>query len=174
VIDTGWVSGDETGPVQLVEEYGPEWSPGVFERGTDGPLLILAGVDGSPTAMRASSYAAGLARRQRSRLVFVYVAAPSLWTGMSTGPAVAAQEQLFGELIDDLRTQIRERADEIGVPITFVVRRGDAFVELRDAATELHADMVVVGASEQAGHRLIGSVASRLVRAGRWPVTVVP
>jgi hypothetical protein len=82
VIDTGWVSGDETGPVQLVEEYGPEWSPGVFERGTDGPLLILAGVDGSPTAMRASSYAAGLARRQRSRLVFVYVAAPSLWTGM--------------------------------------------------------------------------------------------
>jgi nucleotide-binding universal stress UspA family protein len=34
--------------------------------------------------------------------------------------------------------------------------------------------MVVVGSSEQAGHRLVGSVASRLVRAGRWPVTVVP
>ncbi|GLY77669.1 universal stress protein A [Actinoallomurus iriomotensis] len=174
MIDTGFVSTDETGTVQLVEEYGPEWAPGVFERGTDGPLMILAGVDGSPTAMRAGAYAAGLARRQRSRLVFVYVAAPSLWTGMSAGPAVAAQEQLFGELIDELRTQIRERADEIAVPITFVVRRGDAFVELRDAATELHADMVVVGSSEQAGHRLIGSVASRLVRAGRWPVTVVP
>jgi nucleotide-binding universal stress UspA family protein len=174
VINTGGVSADETGPVQRVEEYGPAWSPGVFERGTDGPLLILAGVDGSPTAMRAGAYAAGLARRQRSRLVFVYVAAPSLWTGMSAGPAVAAQEQLFDELIDELRTQIRESAEELAVPITFVVRRGDAFAELRDAATEAHADMVVVGASEQAGHRLIGSVAARLVRAGRWPVTVVP
>ena len=168
------MSPEETGPERIVEEYGPVWAPGEFERGTDGPLLIVAGVDGSPTAMRASAYAAGLARRQRSRLLLVYVAAPSLWTGMSAGPAMAAQEQLFGELIDDLRTQIRERAEEIGVPVTFVVRRGDPFTELRDAATEAHADMVVVGASEHAGHRLDGSVASRLVRAGRWPVTVVP
>jgi nucleotide-binding universal stress UspA family protein len=169
------VSSDETEPVQqLVEEYGPVWSPGVFERGTDGPLLILAGVDGSPTAMRAAAYAAGLARRQHCRLMLVYVAAPSLWTGMAAGPAMAAQEQLFEDLIAELRGQIQERAAEIGVPITFIVRRGDAFVELRDIATEVHADMVVVGASEQAGHRLIGSVATRLVRAGRWPVTVVP
>jgi nucleotide-binding universal stress UspA family protein len=160
--------------VELVEEYGPAWTPGAFERGTDGPRVILAGVDGSPTAMRASAYAAGLARRQRSRLVLVYVAAPSMWTGMSAGPAVAAEEQLFTELIGELRSHVQERAAEIAVPVTFVVRRGDAFVELRDAATDAHADMVVIGASEQAGHRLIGSVATRLVRAGRWPVTVVP
>ena len=57
---------------------------------------------------------------------------------------------------------------------SFLVRRGDAFTELRDAAVELRADMVVVGASEQAGHRLVGSVAARLVRTGRWPVVVVP
>lgn len=31
-----------------------------------------------------------------------------------------------------------------------------------------------VGASAKAGHRLVGSLAVRLVRAGRWPVTVVP
>jgi nucleotide-binding universal stress UspA family protein len=165
---------DETESFELVEEYGPAWSPGAFERGTDGPRVILAGVDGSPTAMRAGAYAAGLARRQRSRLVFVYVAAPSMWSGMSPGPAAVAREQLFGEQIAELRRQIRERAEEIAVPITLVVRRGDAFVELRDAATEMHADMVVVGASEHAGHRLVGSVATRLVRAGRWPVTVVP
>lgn len=160
--------------VELIEEYGPSWEPGAFERGTDGPRVILAGVDGSSTAMRASAYAAGLARRQRSRLILVYVATPSLWTGMSAGPAVTAEEQLFAELIGELRNHVQEHAAEIEVPITFVVRRGDAFIELRDAATDLHADMVVVGASEQAGHRLIGSVATRLVRAGRWPVTVVP
>lgn len=168
------MSADEIGSVRLVEEYGPAWSPGPFERGTDGPRVILAGVDGSPTAMRAGAYAAGLARRQHSRLVLVYVASPSLWTGMAPGAAAAAQEQLFDDLVAELRGQIQERAAEIGVPVTFMVRRGDAFTELRETATEMHADTVVVGASEHAGHRLVGSVASRLVRAGRWPVTVVP
>jgi hypothetical protein len=33
---------------------------------------------------------------------------------------------------------------------------------------------VVVGASEHAGHRIVGSLATRMVRAGKWPVTVVP
>jgi nucleotide-binding universal stress UspA family protein len=32
----------------------------------------------------------------------------------------------------------------------------------------------VVGASTHAGHRLVGSLAVRLVKAARWPVTVVP
>jgi nucleotide-binding universal stress UspA family protein len=38
----------------------------------------------------------------------------------------------------------------------------------------MRADAIVVGASAKAGHRLIGSLAVRLVRAGKWPVTVVP
>jgi nucleotide-binding universal stress UspA family protein len=163
-----------SGSFPLVEEYGPAWAATVFERGTDGPRVILVGVDGSSTGMRAGAYAAGLARRQRSRLVIVYVASPSMWMGLTPGALAAAQEQLFDELVSELRDQIRDRAGEIGVPITFMVRRGDAFVELREAATELHADTVVVGASEQTGHRFVGSVATRLVRAGRWPVTVVP
>ena len=58
--------------------------------------------------------------------------------------------------------------------MTFLCRRGDAYGELCAAADEFQADMVVVGASEQAGHRLVGSVATRLVRTGRWPVVVVP
>ena len=167
------MSTEGTGSVQLVEEYGPAWPPGPFERGTDGPRVILAGVDGSRSASRAGAYAAGLARRQRCRLVVVYVAAPSLWTAMTPGLVAAAQEQTFDEVIVELRGQIQDRAHEMTVPVTFMVRRGDAFNELRQAATDLRADLVVVGASEQAGHRLVGSIATRLVRAGRWPVTVV-
>ena len=41
-------------------------------------------------------------------------------------------------------------------------------------ADEVRADAVIVGASTKAGHRWIGSLAVRLVKAGRWPVTVVP
>ncbi|WP_247658694.1 universal stress protein [Micromonospora sp. U56] len=53
-------------------------------------------------------------------------------------------------------------------------RRGDAYTDLCAAADETHADLVVVGASEQAGHRFVGSVATRLVRTGRRPIVVVP
>jgi nucleotide-binding universal stress UspA family protein len=41
-------------------------------------------------------------------------------------------------------------------------------------ADEVRADAVIVGASTKAGHRFVGSLAVRLVKAGRWPVTVVP
>ena len=37
---------------------------GAFELGTDGPKVILVGLDDSVTSMRAGAYAAGLARRQ--------------------------------------------------------------------------------------------------------------
>jgi nucleotide-binding universal stress UspA family protein len=160
--------------VRLVEEYGPKWVDGPYERGTDGPRVILVGVDGSESSMRAAAYAAGLARRQRSRLMVVYVTSPSAWTGMGVPGTYDVELQTFDEVIKQLRSELRSRADEIGVPVTFTVRGGDSFGELRHAATEANADMVVIGASEQAGHRLVGSVASRLVRAAVWPVVVVP
>jgi nucleotide-binding universal stress UspA family protein len=54
------------------------------------------------------------------------------------------------------------------------VAHGDPYREINRVADETRADAIVVGASKQAGHRLIGSLAVRLVRAGKWPVTVVP
>jgi nucleotide-binding universal stress UspA family protein len=60
------------------------------------------------------------------------------------------------------------------VYVEFVALCGDPYAELCRVASETHADAVVVGASTQVGHRLMGSLALRLVRAGRWPITVVP
>jgi nucleotide-binding universal stress UspA family protein len=166
--------GEEQGSVVLTENYGPDWPPGPFERGTDGPRVILVGIDGSTTASRAGAYAGGLARRQHSRLVVVYVTAPSALGGIAASAIAGAQEQAFNDQIAEFRQQVKARAGELGVPVTFMVRRGDPFHELRRAAAEVQADMVVVGASEQAGHRFVGSIATRLVRADEWPVTVVP
>jgi nucleotide-binding universal stress UspA family protein len=42
--------------------------------------------------------------------------------------------------------------------------------ELAKMADEMHADALVIGASEHLGHRVVGSLAARLVRAGKWPV----
>ena len=148
-----------------------------FELGTDGPMVILVGIDDSVTSLRAGAYAVGLARRQGARLVCVYVEQPSALYGaaVSTGAAaIAEQERAFTETAADMKRRIEEGAVERGVRITFVAAAGDPYHELRRVADEVHADAVVVGASTKAGHRLVGSLAVRLVKAGRWPVTVVP
>jgi nucleotide-binding universal stress UspA family protein len=148
--------------------------PAHFERGTDGPKVILAGLDGSETSWRAAAYAAGLARRQHALLALVYVQ-PYMPTGAALGVPVS---EVDTGIADQLMAEIRDSVERLQG--TFTVRwefhtfRGDPYNGLTAAAEQLTADAVVVGASERAGHRFVGSVAVRLVKAGRWPVTVVP
>jgi nucleotide-binding universal stress UspA family protein len=149
---------------------------GEFELGTDGPSVILVGVDDSVTALRAASYTAGLARRQGARVVAVYVAPiANMAMVSSAGPAVLAAEN---EAHDEIAKGLAERADqtarELGISVTFCKAHGDPYREITRIAAETRADAIVVGASLKAGHRLMGSLAVRLVRAGKWPVTVVP
>lgn len=148
-------------------------SPSRFELGTDGPKVLVVGVDGSTTSLRAGAYAAGLARRQRAHLVVVYVANPGGLIEMAPGGAATAR-QLVDEVADDLRRQIDSLAPALGISYTFRVESGDPYGQLVHVADEVNADGVVVGASMQAGHRFAGSIAIRLVKSGRWPVTVVP
>jgi nucleotide-binding universal stress UspA family protein len=68
----------------------------------------------------------------------------------------------------------RALADARGVPVELVVRTGDPYQVLSAVAHEVRADSVVVGSSTSIGHRIAGSLAVRLVRNARWPVTVVP
>jgi nucleotide-binding universal stress UspA family protein len=149
---------------------------GQFELGTDGPKTILVGVDDSTTSLRAASYAGGLARRQGASVTVVYVAPVASFGAAAPGGAdvAAARHEAFSQTAADIRRRAEEGARYLGIPITFIAVEGDPFTELRRIADEIRADAVVVGASTQAGHRLIGSLAVRLVRAGRWPVTVVP
>ncbi len=148
--------------------------PSPFERGTDGPKVIVVGVDGSDTSMRAAAYAAGLARRQRALLAVVYVQ-PVMTAGAALGAPVA---EATDEIAQEIVAQIREATDRsrgiFDIRWEFHTFHGDPYNGLVKAADQLKADAVVVGASEQAGHRIVGSVAVRLVKAGRWPVTVVP
>ncbi len=147
-----------------------------FELGTDGPSVIMVGSDGSTTAIRAGWYAMGLARRQRARLVVIFVSPmTSLGTSGPGGAALAvAKDEAFAEMVRDMRQRASAAAEEFGISLTFLARRGEPFAEICKAADEVRADAIVVGASAKAGHRFIGSLAVRLVRAGRWPVTVVP
>ena len=73
-----------------------------FERGTDGPRVIVAAVDGSTTSLRAASYAAGLARRQSAELVVIFVSSMTSMGGLLPEAALAFSESQH-EIADELR-----------------------------------------------------------------------
>jgi nucleotide-binding universal stress UspA family protein len=119
-----------------------------FELGTDGPKMIVVGLDGSRTSWRAASYANGLARRQHARVTVVHVASPgalATMAGDGTGVLVMAQAREAA----DLREQVERLAKERGVDTDFLVVHGDPLTELRRVAQQVRADALVVGASER-------------------------
>jgi nucleotide-binding universal stress UspA family protein len=100
-----------------------------------------------------------------------------------SGPVVAApggaslmvaEHAAHEEIAASLRERTEQVSKELGVAVTFIARVGDPFSEITHVAHETRADAIVVGASAKAGHKLVGSLAVRLVRQGKWPVTVVP
>src|SRR3954468_22701604 len=89
-----------------------------FELGTDGPKVLVVGVDGSTTSLRAAAYAAGLARRQGAHLVIVYVAPPNALPGRAPAAAGPAR-QATDEIAADLRRQTDELAPALGISYSF-------------------------------------------------------
>ncbi|GAA2644899.1 universal stress protein [Paractinoplanes durhamensis] len=142
----------------------------------DGPGAILVGVDGSTSSMRAIAYAMGLARRQRCKLVAVYVRSlPPLLLPLADagGGAVTTLIETHDDVEKELRAVI-EAGLTLDVDARLVVRHGEPYAELLAVAREIQADAVIVGRSAQALHRIAGSLSGKLTRCGRWPVTVVP
>lgn len=139
----------------------------------DGPDVLLVGVDGSDTSLRAAAYAAGMARRQQARLVILYVRPFSAVPGIEAG-AVTSMQEAYDAVAAELRKNAEEQAPRLGIDVVVVEREGNPYTEIVRLAGEIQADAVIVGASTKAGHRFVGSLAVHLVRASRWPVTVVP
>jgi len=139
------------------------------------PAAIVAGIDGSESSLRAAAYAAGLARRQRSPLVLVYVRShPSglLSTIDGGGAGIVAVIDVEDRVEADLFDAFRRAPNDVDIQL--IVRFGHPSTVLSEVAHEFQAGTVIVGRCERLTHRITGSVPRRLVRSGRWPVTVVP
>jgi nucleotide-binding universal stress UspA family protein len=143
------------------------------ELGTDGPTVVLVAIDGSTTSLRAGAYAAGLARRQGSRLVVGHVVEPPGSVVLIPGGAVAAVET-SREILEQVRSEVEQAAAALGLQVEFRTAQGTRHAELVRMAEEVRAELIVLGASTSPGHRVLGSLGARMIRDGRWPVVVVP
>jgi nucleotide-binding universal stress UspA family protein len=138
---------------------------------------IIVGIDGTTSSMRAAAYAVGQARRQRSRLVAVFVRTlpPSLMPLADTGGSATVTVLDAQDAVErELRAAFADALPRLDIEASLVVRTGEPFTELTEVAEQIHADAVIVGRSTQLLHRVAGSLAAKLIRCGRWPVTVVP
>ena len=116
-----------------------------------------------PTSWRAVAYAAGLARRQRSRLLVIHIAAVPALVTLAPVADVAIEGSLDAAA-EELRDELESRREWHELNAEFRVERGDVYTGLCRVAETEKVDAVVVGASAQAGHRLVGSLAVRLVK----------
>jgi nucleotide-binding universal stress UspA family protein len=143
-----------------------------FEIGKDGVGNIVVGYDGTPPAMHAAAWAAGLARRERGTLLIVYVEAlnsPAHWTAMSSAAAMQAD----AEFIQDLAAEAAPLLDERGIAWEMLHGQGEPAAVLEAVAEERRADCIVVGRSRHRGG-LLGSVPKSLLAHASRPIVVVP
>ena len=131
---------------------------------------IVVGMDFSDGAIRALEYALEQATAVGASVACVHSYEDAPGTPAFHDPAPAIRQQL--EELIALRTPTG-----CNVHIDCVVRRGPPWEKLANVATELGADIIVVGADGQRGaarQGLLGTVASRLVTTSPRSVVVVP
>lgn len=151
---------------------------GRLHRGVDGgntaAPVIVVGLDGSPSSWDAFSWAAGEAARINGKVVAVYVLPLTEAAAALNVPYdYAGVEKARQEIADELKGEASQRADELGVELSFVTEHGDITHALTDVARVLRANLVVVGRSAKVLHRLAGSLSHRLTSRNDAPVVVV-
>jgi nucleotide-binding universal stress UspA family protein len=136
--------------------------------GKDGLAVIVVGVDGSAPAQNAAAWAVGLARRERARLVLVYVESltgAAYWSPMGLACAVEASSTFVREL----HRTAADILDEAGVRWELVHYRGDPAHGLELVAEQRRADCIVIGRARHGR-----GVPRSLLNDAKRPVVVIP
>ena len=136
---------------------------------------ILVATDFNESADNALALAIEFSAQFKARLTLVHCwEAPTFAYGAEvyavadvSTPIQAAASRRLQEALVALRARVPEAEG--------LLRCGPAWEEILAAATELQADLIVVGTHGRQGlsHLLIGSVAERVVRMARVPVLSV-
>jgi nucleotide-binding universal stress UspA family protein len=135
---------------------------------------VLCAYDGSPAAEAALDEAVDLASAMRARLAIVTVIEKPAANVAAAGidPAALAQT-IEHEAAERLRAATGRVPDD--VPLTTLLRTGHAGKQILKAATEIRADVVVLGTRRRGRvtTNLFGSVAAGVYYHSRLPMLVV-
>jgi nucleotide-binding universal stress UspA family protein len=131
---------------------------------------IVVGVDFSDGSIHALEYALEHASEVNANVACVHAYEDAPATPALHDPSPAIREQL-AEAIASCK------APEPSVHVELIVRRGAPWEKLANVATELGAELIVVGADGQRGatsEGFLGTVAYRLATTSPRSVLVVP
>jgi nucleotide-binding universal stress UspA family protein len=141
---------------------------------------IVVGIDFSPESDSAVQHAMNIARHVGAEVVLVHVGAildHSLNTSETVHPSIKEWETfVHQELAVDRRRleEMRERLRGQGVEISHLVRDGFADTALTETASDIGANLLVVGTHGRSGLRrfFLGSISERVVRLSHTNVMV--
>ena len=142
---------------------------------------IVIASDGSASAGRAFSVAAGLASALRAQLIVLVVVPfyPERTLRAFTGPASVAMAEPEEEEVryfESVGSRLRKAARARGIdPVASQVLKGHPGVRILSESAARGADLIVVGARGQSPSRrlLLGSVSTALATGSTVPVLVV-
>ena len=140
---------------------------------------ILCPVDFSDHSRRALDHAIAIARWYQSTVTALHVVSPAAVAAYAPGPVVLAPMVMTPvdreRFLVDTRAFIQAEAAP-GVAVDAVIREGSAAAEILDLATDMAADLLVIGTHGRSGFErlLLGSVAEKVLRKARCPVLTVP
>jgi nucleotide-binding universal stress UspA family protein len=141
-------------------------------------MKLLVAVDFSDPTELILRVASRLGKSLDASVWVVHAAEPEPdFVGYDAGPEVV-RGQVAKELREEHR-RLQECADvlrEAGVDAKAILVRGPTVEALLAMAEKQGADLIIVGSHGRGviAGMLLGSVSQGLIRARRWPVTVVP
>jgi nucleotide-binding universal stress UspA family protein len=133
---------------------------------------ILVATDLTHSGSCALRYAQKIARLHKSVLVVVHAIDPVGYAFPEGAPDSAAIDQAARDSLKEIEEETRQQ----GIPIHSVVETGIVCERILQAASDHHADLLVLGTRARTGigRAALGTVARRLLAKATCPVLAVP
>lgn len=140
---------------------------------------ILVPVDGSSTALTAVHQAAQLAKTYNSQVTILLVVTIDPFIGVEYVNAESQKEDAINRgraMIQDILEEAKQVFSSQGVEAnTKIVEGQEIYKEIVNAATEVNADLLVMGSHGRTGFKklVLGSVAQKVLGEIYIPVLIV-
>ncbi|MDP1571007.1 MAG: universal stress protein [Vicinamibacterales bacterium] len=142
---------------------------------------ILCPIDFSDYSRRALDHAVAIARWYGSTITVLHVCSTTPVAAYAPGAptpgvgSIVLTEADRRELLAEM-TRFIEAESAPGIPVEAMIREGAAAAEILSQATDLKADLLVMGTHGRSGFErlLLGSITEKVLRKASCPVLTVP